>query len=347
MTCNSSANGSRRPGKVDCSLKNIVYIVLLVVALLAGVRWYMQQSAAKEAFDRHEALIKETNECLEMAEWNCAEKNVRALLKETPDDQNLQLHLAGILYEQERYEECIAYVDSRNFKNADLDYLKQKSESLIREIQDLQLERSMHFRVEFEGRPARKDIMEALAVLEVAYDSLCHLFDFHPENKMHLVLYESSRYQGVGPRPEWVGAVFDGKLRIPVNVMQHREIYRPMFFHELTHAFVRAMTRYNVPLWVNEGIAQVIDGSRTGMAKPEGGTPDIAALTTPFVNENNTSTAVKLYWYSQAMVERLLERNASLVHFRDYIQSMRTLGNEDALQKFYGVSSRQLLDEVR
>ena len=72
MTCNSSANGSRRLEKVDCSLKNILYIVLLVVALLAGVRWYMQQSAAKEAFDRHEALIKETNECLEMAEWNCA-----------------------------------------------------------------------------------------------------------------------------------------------------------------------------------------------------------------------------------------------------------------------------------
>ena len=272
---------------------------------------------------------------------------MRTLLKETPDDQNLQLHLAGILFEQERYEDCIAYVQSRNFKHEDLDFLKQKSESLMREMAELQLERSMHFRVEFEGRPSRSDVMEALSVLEVAYDSLCHLFDFHPENKMHLVLYESSQYQGIGPRPEWVGAVFDGKLRIPVNVMAYREIYRPMFFHELTHAFVRAMTRHHVPLWVNEGIAQVIDASRTGMARPEGGTPSIEALTTPFVNENNTSAAVKLYWYSQAMVERLLARNASLVHFRDYIQNMRQLGDEEALQKFYGVTTQQLLDEVR
>lgn len=307
----------------------------------------MQQSAAKEAFDKHEALIAETNECLEMAEWNCAEKNVRALLKETPDDQNLQLHLAGILYEQERYEDCIAYVKSRNFSNADLEFLLNKCESLVREMATLGIERSMHFRVEFEGMLARKDIMEALAVLEVAYDSLCHLFDFHPENKMHLVLYESSQYQGVGPRPEWVGAVFDGKLRIPVNVMAYREIYRPMFFHELTHAFIRAMTRHHIPLWVNEGIAQVIDASRTGMQRPEGGAPSIEALTTPFVNENNTGTAVKLYWYSQAMVERLLARNASLVHFREFIQSMRTLGDEPALQKFYGVTTQQLLDEVR
>lgn len=328
-------------------MKNLISIVIGIIVLLVGARWYMQQSAAKEAFDKHEALIAETNECLEMAEWNCAEKNVRALLKESPDDQNLQLHLAGILYEQERYEECIAYIQSRNFTNADFDFLKQKSESLIREMQELQLERSMHFRVEFEGRPARKDIMEALAVLEVAYDSLCHLFDFHPENKMHLVLYESSQYQGVGPRPEWVGAVFDGKLRIPVNVMAYREIYRPMFFHELTHAFVRAMTRYHVPLWVNEGIAQVIDASRTGMQRPEGGAPSIEALTTPFVNENSTAVAVKLYWYSQAMVERLLARNASLVHFRGFIQNMRLLGDDKALQKYYGVTVQQLLDEVK
>ena len=328
-------------------MKNVVYIVVLLMALLAGFRWYMQQSAEKEAFDRHEALIKETNECLEMAEWNCAEKNVRTLLKESPDDQNLQLHLAGILYEQERYEECIAYVQSRKFSNSDLDFLKQKSESLIREMEELEIERSMHFRLEFEGHPARNDIMEALSVLEVAYDSLCHLFDFHPENKMHLVLYESSQYQGVGPRPEWVGAVFDGKLRIPVDVMQFREIYRPMFFHELTHAFVRAMTRSKVPLWVNEGIAQVVDASRTGMPRPEGDAPSIAALTTPFVNECSTSVAVKLYWYSQAMVERLLQRNASFIHFRDFIQSLRQMDADEALQKFYGVSTRQLLDEVR
>ena len=328
-------------------MKNLVYIVIGVFALLAGVRWYMQQSAAKEAFDKHEALIAETNECLDMADWKCAEKNVRLLLKESPEDQNLQLHLAGILFEQERYEDCIAYVMSRKFRHGDLDFLKQKSESLLREMETLGLERSMHFRVEFEGRPARSDVMEALAVLEVAYDSLCHLFDFHPENKMNLVLYQSSQYQGVGPRPEWVGAVFDGKLRIPVNVMSRREIYRPMFFHELTHAFIRAMTRYHVPLWVNEGIAQVIDASRTGMERPSGEVPSLAALTTPFVNENNTGTAVKLYWYSQAMVERLLARNADLVHFRKFIQSMRTLGDDEALKNFYGVTAKQLLDEVK
>ena len=117
--------------------------------------------------------------------------------------------------------------------------------------------------------------------------------------------------------------------------------------HELTHAFIRAMTRVHVPLWVNEGIAQVVDASRTGSPRPAGAVPSLDALTTPFVKESNTENAERLYWYSQAMVERLLARNSDFVHFRKFIQGMRELGDEKALEQFYGVSARQLLDEVR
>ena len=328
-------------------MRNLIVTFLSMILVAFGVKLFVTKNAEKAEFERHEALVADAVECLDAADWKCAEQAVRALLCDAPHDTNLQLHLAGILYEQERYGECIRFVDSLGYADGDFGFLKKKSAQLLREMDELGFEGSMHFRVEFEGRPSKRDVMEALAVLEVAYDSLCNLFDFRPNNKMSLVLYKSSEYQGVGPRPEWVAAVFDGKLRIPVNVMAYREIYRPMFFHELTHAFIRAMTRHHIPLWVNEGIAQVIDASRTGMQRPDGGVPSIEALSTPFVNENNTGTAVKLYWYSQAMVERLLARNADLVHFRKFIQSMRTLGNDEALQKFYGVTAQQLLDEVR
>ncbi len=328
-------------------MKNLIVIFLAMVAALILVRSVVSGKAEMERFQKRETLVAEATECLESGEWNCAEKAVRELLCDAPHDTNLQMHLAIILYEQERYEECRKYIASLGFKNHDLEMLDMKVASLIREMAELGIERSMHFRVEFEGDLPKRDIMEALAVLEVAYDSLCRLFDFHPENKMHLVLYESAQYQGVGPRPEWVGAVYDGKLRIPVNVMQYREIYRPMFFHELTHAFVRAMAWNKVPLWINEGIAQVIDASRTGMPRPEGGVPDLGALTEPFVNENNTSNAVRLYWYSQRMVEQILRRDANFVHFREFLQSLRHGEADESLQKFYGVTAAQLLDEVR
>lgn len=327
-------------------MKRLVYIAVILVVLLVGVHQLKVRMAENAAIESHNALIDETNECLDLGEWNCAEKNVRILLKETPDDKNLHLHLAGILFEQERYEDCISYIASLAYVNPDLEFLKMKSQTLIREMETLGIEKSAHFRLEFEGRPSRGDVLEALSVLEVAYDSLCRLFEFYPENKMHLVLYQSADYQGVGPRPDWVGAVFDGKLRVPVGVMQYREVYRPMLFHELTHAFVRAMTRMKVPLWLNEGIAQVVDASRNGIERPAGAKPEIQSLTEPFVKEKNTDVAVKLYWYSQKMVEGMLRRNPSFVHFREFIQSLRDLGVERALQKFYGVTQQQLLNEI-
>lgn len=325
---------------------NGIKIILFVIVLFLGFIFVKNKMNEKELFEKHERLVAETTECLETEDWLCAERGVRQLLKESPGDKNLELHLAGIFFEQERYEECLNYIANLGYASEELEFLKRKSESLLHEMKTLRLERSSHFRLEFEGHPSRNDVLEALSVLEVAYDSLCRLFEFYPENKMKLVLYESSEFQGVGPRPDWVGAVFDGKLRIPVNVMQYREVYRPMFFHELTHAFVRAMTRSKVPLWLNEGIAQVVDASRNNVERPSGAKPILQSLTELFVKENNAEAAVKLYWYSQRMVENMLKRDSDFVHFRKFIQNLRKDGIDVSLQKFYNVTAQQLLDEV-
>lgn len=337
-------------------IKPLIIIISSFLAVFYIGYNVKKYSAMAEEVRKYNALVEETNECLEAGEWNCAEKNVRILLKETPDDTNLHLHLAGILYEQERYRECIHFIDSLHYTDKDFAFIREKSESLIREMAELNLESSSHFRLEFEGQPSRNDILEALSVLEIAYDSLCHLFDFRPENKMRLVLYQSADYQGLGSRPDWVGAVFDGKLRVPVNVMQYREVYRPLLFHELTHAFVRAMTRAKVPLWLNEGLAQVVDASRNDEPRPVGAKPSLKMLTEPFVNQENREVATTLYWYSQRMVEALLYRDGvapgslgSLQQIRKLrmcIQEFRNLGPDEALKKYFGLTSEMLLERV-
>ena len=323
------------------------YIVLNAIALVG----YLCYQKYEEECARHDSMIYMTNECIRVGDWKCAEKNVRELLKAEPNDTNLQMHMAGILFEQERYQECISYIETLNFKHKDLDYLVEKSNLLEQEMAQLGVEKSMHFRLEFDGGPSRKDVMEALAVLEVAYDSISNLFDFLPENKMSLVLYQDREFQGVGARPDWVAAVFDGKLRVPVNLMAYREVYRPVLFHELTHAFVRSMTRAKVPLWMNEGIAQVIDGSHNNEERPAGASPSIESLTESFVKESNTAKATKLYWFSKRMVEELLRRDGGgLEAFRNFakcLQDLRELGTDGALQKYYGTTAKDLLESVR
>ena len=327
-------------------------IAIGVVALGYVIHTYKNVAAQNQAIEESNRLVEEFNECQEAADWKCSERAVRALLEKTPDDKNLQLHLAGALFEQERYEDCIAYIGTLSYRTEELEFLEKKSKALLNEMSELGIARSMHFRVEFEGRPNRNDVLEALSVLEVAYDSLCRLFEFYPENKMHVVLFQSSAYQGMGPRPEWVGAIFDGKLRIPVGMMQYREIYRPVIFHELTHAFVRAMTRAKVPLWLNEGIAQLVDGSRSEKGRPSGSVPSLDALVAPFVGESRTDEAIKLYWYSLEMVKRLFRVEGSLasreqfLKFKSCIQDFYRKDVDESLKEHYGVTSRELWEQV-
>ena len=330
--------------------KGALLVVLLVLFILAAF-FFITYSKEKADFEEREAVVKETNECLAAGDWKCAERNVRKLLKTEPNDTNLRMHLAGLLLEQERYKECISYVESLDFKNEKLDYFVEKAKRLEQEMESLGVEKSMHFRLEFDGSPSKKDVMEALAVLEVAYDSISNLFDFLPENKMSLVLYEDKEYQGTGPRPDWVAAVFDGKLRVPVNMMAYREVYRPVLFHELTHSFVRAMTHANVPCWMNEGIAQVIDGSHNNEERPLGAYPSVESLRKPFVKEKDSATVKMLYWFSRRMVEELLWRDGGGPHaFRKFakcLQDLRELGMDGSLKKHYETTAQDLLESVK
>lgn len=325
-------------------MPKILLLIILVIVALFGASVIKDKADEKKKFLQNEALIKQTNDCLNQGNWDCAEKNVRTLLKETPNDTNLQLHLAGILLEKGSYSDCIEHIDSLKFQSPTAEKIKEKATQLAKEEGELQIEDSRHFRLEFDGTPSKTDIYEALTVLEVAYDSLGRLFNFYPEKRIHLVLYQSKEFQGSSSRPEWVGAIFDGKLRISLSAMKHREIYRPMIIHELTHAFIHSITLGQIPLWLNEGIAQEVDGSELS-ERPAGAPPTLEALTHSFVKVRERETALKLYWYSLAMVKEMLSAS---IHFSDLAKILQIIGEKginEALSP-YGLSAEKLLEKV-
>ena len=327
-------------------MKKFFFLILIAFLTTLFLKTIPSKLEERKKIKQLNQLVEKTNQCIESENWICAEKSIRILLEKNPEDKNLKTHLAGALFEQGKYTECMEWIDGLSFSNADLDFLNKKAKQLQEECEFLNIEDSRHFRLEFEGNPKRTDIIEALTVLEIAFDSLCKVFDYYPENKIHLVLYQSEKYQGLENKPEWVAAIYDGKLRIPVNVMENREFYRPMFFHELTHAFIRSMNKKNVPLWIHEGIAQIIDGKKRNSEKP---VFEIQAqdLTTLFVKENNQKKASALYWYSLQMVRFLIQKNNSFTDFRDFILNLSDKNIEELLRKYYGISFTELFENVK
>ena len=120
---------------------------------------------------------------------------------------------------------------------------------------------------------------------------------------------------------------------------------------KLTHAFVRAMTRAKVPCWMNEGIAQVIDGSHNNEERPLGSYPTVESLRKSFVKETDAATVKKLYWFSKRMVEELLWRDGggpeAFRKFAKCLQDLRELGMDGSLKKHYGMTAQELLESVK
>lgn len=325
-------------------MKRLFSLLTLALAFLVAIHAGRLFFERQREFRVHESLVDEAVECLDARHWKCAEKAVKSLLSESPGDTNLQMHLAGILFEQGRYAEARSFIDTLSFSNADLKSLYEKSGHLLREAEELDIRNSEHFRLETEGHPSKIEIVEALNVLEIAYDSIAGLFDFFPEDKIPVVLYEHGDYKGDAGQPGWAFAVYDGKLRIPVRAMQDRRIYRTVFFHELTHAFTSAMSRAKIPGFANEGIALAIDGSRRGEPPPEGPAPSLEELRGDFIRERDADKVERLYFHSFKMVEALLAsgKDRPFRAFRDFLFDLKALGTDASMQRHFGTSLEDL-----
>jgi len=73
----------------------------------------------------------------------------------------------------------------------------------------------------------------------------------------------SIRIVAEGTMPtEWAEAVFDGQVRLPLSVAQSAEERVHVLRHEMAHAFLVDFSAGRIPLWMNEGLAQWLEGRR-------------------------------------------------------------------------------------
>lgn len=124
--------------------------------------------------------------------------------------------------------------------------------------------RSQHFLLRYDGNETTPLGAEVLKTLEVGFLDLQLDLDFFPREPMVVLLYPDQAFQDIARSPSWVGAVNDGKIRVPVSGLSSitPDLAR-VLKHELTHSFVRQITLGRCPTWFNEGLAQLEDGTTT------------------------------------------------------------------------------------
>lgn len=127
-----------------------------------------------------------------------------------------------------------------------------------------------HFVLHYEGEQSSENFREELLQnLEQDYQQLSREFGTEPRSAIQVVLYTNQAFFDVTRAPMWTGALYDGKVRIPLAGLNSvtPELAHALR-HELTHAFIRQISTGRCPTWLNEGLAQSMEprqlGSRAG-----------------------------------------------------------------------------------
>ena len=118
-----------------------------------------------------------------------------------------------------------------------------------------------HFVLHYEGAQSSETFRaQILATLESAYRDLVQVFGSEPRSSIPVVLYTSQNFFDVTRAPGWMGALNDGKIRIPLRGMNSvTPGLARILHHELTHSFIEQVTVGRCPQWLNEGIAQMLE----------------------------------------------------------------------------------------
>jgi tetratricopeptide (TPR) repeat protein len=133
-----------------------------------------------------------------------------------------------------------------------------------REEENYHENESSHFTLRYSGAAEPGLAHDVLRALETHFAAIESELNYTPPEPIGVILYTQQAFADITSAPGWVGALNDGRIRVPVQGLTQLtpELSR-VLRHELTHSFVRQKTRANAPTWIQEGIAQWMEGKRS------------------------------------------------------------------------------------
>jgi tetratricopeptide (TPR) repeat protein len=126
---------------------------------------------------------------------------------------------------------------------------------------------SAHFTLRYNGSAEPALARAILKALEGHFSAIESALNYEPPDPIGVILYTRQTFSDITRAPSWVGALNDGRIRVPVQGLADLtpDLSR-ILKHELTHSFVQQRTRGRAPTWVQEGLAQWMEGARSNVA---------------------------------------------------------------------------------
>ena len=190
-----------------------------------------------------------------------------------PADAEAALLLSDLFFRQSRPVDAIRALERAQAAGAATPRLSAR-------LDQLRAEQTLHagfnqslsgrFTVLFEGAPESALASAVVAHLDAAWARLGQTLFTPPGGLITVTLYTEQQFADMTRAPAWAAASFDGRIRMPVRgALDDRAELDRVLTHELAHAFVRAAAPRGVPMWLDEGIASMVEPRGLEWARAE------------------------------------------------------------------------------
>ena len=212
---------------------------------------------------------------------------------------------------------------------------------------------TQHFALKYYGGANPQLAREILRVLESDYNDIEAQLDYTPPNQISVILYTQQAFEDITRAPSWVGALYDGKLRIPVQGLSSvTPQLADVLKHELTHSFITQKSDGRAPTWLQEGLAQWMEGLRSTAdagalvdAAEEGSVPHLKSLEGSWMAMPPNAASLAYAW-SLAVVESIIQNGgvSDVSRLIDRTGSAPT--PEDALREALHINYQDLQEQT-
>ena len=191
-------------------------------------------------------------------------------LVQAPEDADLLFLLGAVAQRQDRQEEAAAAWEKAYAARPD-PVLRDRIETLRRQIgveEGYRRADAAHFTLRYDGERTGPDLEGAiLDELERQFPDLVRQFDHLPFLPIAVVVYPQRAFHDATLAESNVAGLYDGKIRLPAGGLRALDNQaRAVLLHELAPAFITDKSRGRAPRWLQEGLAQWVEGRRTEKA---------------------------------------------------------------------------------
>lgn len=200
--------------------------------------------------------------------------------------------------------------------------------------------------VNMENFNVNKVANQSIKTLNKTYEQLSRIFKAKPRNKVVLRFLSPKEFKIQTGAPEWTSAMyFRDEITIPLTkkAMEQEELERALK-HEYVHAFIAELSGYKCPAWLDEGVAQILEGSANPLLGPalrawisNNNSIPLSSLENGFTTLDDSM--VPAAYAESLFVTRSLIRKKGFASIIDYLKNLRAgMSNEKSFRVAFGIS---------